>query len=546
HSGVVVSARFSPDGARVLTAGEDGYVKLFRAEDGVLVNTLLEGTGPMVRADFSPDGRRVVTISGLGVVALIDTEGGNVVSSEPEMQAYSALFMPDNQGVVVTRGFDPPALWRPSSSGPGERSPFGSFRFQANRAAPSPDGKRIAAINPGEVIRVFDADTGANAAAMRGHRGIVNSIRFSPDDHKLVTASEDGSIRVWDARSGDQLLLLLGHTGAVKRAVLSPDGSLIYSASLDGTVRVWHASAEDAGFMLSSSRTPGYSELSYAPHRDVFVALSHSSPPTLHDSRTLRVTATLSGPNQTCGAFSDDGRVLAIAGVDGSARVLDLETGEQRQLLPAPGNANLVAVSPDHSRVAISTWDHQGWLYDALTGHRITAIPDFRHWSATMAFTPDGRELIAGSPREEGYKRWSAADGTRLQDPPLMASHGNSLRWGPNGSLIISNQGGTAGIWDWSSGQRICELVGHSAPVRGAGFLPDGSRAVTVARDGTLRLWDPKTGTEIAVLRTCRPYPERLSISPDGSTIAVVFEDRDVQFFRSVPVGRDDNVAHPK
>jgi WD40 repeat protein len=42
--------------------------------------------------------------------------------------------------------------------------------------------------------------------------------------------------------------------------------------------------------------------------------------------------------------------------------------------------------------------------------------------------------------------------------------------------------------------------TGHTAPVRDLAFAPDGSALATGSEDGTVRLYDPKSGRELARL----------------------------------------------
>jgi eukaryotic-like serine/threonine-protein kinase len=46
-------------------------------------------------------------------------------------------------------------------------------------------------------------------------------------------------VKVWDARTGAELLALKGHTGSVASASFSADGSRIVTGSLDKTAKVW-------------------------------------------------------------------------------------------------------------------------------------------------------------------------------------------------------------------------------------------------------------------------------------------------------------------
>jgi WD40 repeat protein len=68
-------------------------------------------------------------------------------------------------------------------------------------------------------------------------------VAFSPDGRRLASASEDKTVRVWDAATGQQVLALRGHTGAVSCVAFSPDGRRLASASEDKTVRVWDAAS---------------------------------------------------------------------------------------------------------------------------------------------------------------------------------------------------------------------------------------------------------------------------------------------------------------
>jgi hypothetical protein len=105
----------------------------------------------------------------------------------------------------------------------------------------SPDGKRILTGSDDQTAKVWDAVTGREVLALKGHNGWVNAVAFSPDGKRIITGSEDNTVKVWDAQGGQELLTLKGHTSVVFSVAFSPDGKRLVTGSYDKTARVWDA-----------------------------------------------------------------------------------------------------------------------------------------------------------------------------------------------------------------------------------------------------------------------------------------------------------------
>lgn len=106
----------------------------------------------------------------------------------------------------------------------------------------SPDGTRIATFGSDGVIRLRDAATGDEIAALHGHIRAVKAVAFSPDGTMLASASNDGTIGIWDAAVTEDsapLVMLSGHSGGVTSVAFNAEGTLLASAGYDGTVRLW-------------------------------------------------------------------------------------------------------------------------------------------------------------------------------------------------------------------------------------------------------------------------------------------------------------------
>ncbi len=107
--------------------------------------------------------------------------------------------------------------------------------------------------------------------SLRGHRGLVRSIRFSGDSRMVVTACDDGKVRVWLAPEWQLLRTLEGHRGPATWAEFSPDGKWVASVGEDKTVRVWSVADGSLEQTLEESNAP-LRTVAFAPNGEFLAA----------------------------------------------------------------------------------------------------------------------------------------------------------------------------------------------------------------------------------------------------------------------------------
>ena len=111
------------------------------------------------------------------------------------------------------------------------------------------------------------------------------------------------------------------------------------------------------------------------------------------------------------GTFSYDDSLLAVAGDDGHARVLDTTTGNVRYDLSAHrGRVLTLAFSHDGANLATGGEDRQVRVWDLRTARDLLT---FTVAGNRLAFAPDGSEMIC-SLSEGPVLRWTAPRGGRV------------------------------------------------------------------------------------------------------------------------------------
>ena len=241
----------------------------------------------------------------------------------------------------------------------------------------------------------------------------------------------------------------------------------------------------------------------------------HARTLTGHDSRSNGV------------AFSPDGRLLATASDDETARVWDPTTGEHLRTLTGHADAvHGVAFSPDGRLLATASDDKTARLWDPATGEHLRTLTGHDRRGPGGGVQP-GRAAA----RHRQQRRDGAAVGPGHRRAPAHPDrpHRAGLRGGvqPGRAAARHRQRRrTARLWDPATGEHLRTLTGHTGEVYGVAFSPDGRLLATASDDKTARLWDPATGEHLRTLTGHTDPVRGVAFSPDGRLLATASEDK--------------------
>lgn len=313
------------------------------------------------------------------------------------------------------------------------------------------------------------------------HRGPVTSTAGIPGRSRLVTGGYDGAVCLFEL-DGGPLTLLGFHRHLVNRVVVDErTGLRAASCSSDYTIGIWDLQAEQRIKTLMG-HSDDVEDFVFV-NDDVGVSASRDRRILVWNLNTGAIEHVFDQHERDVLSLAFHGGRLYSSGDDKTLRAWDLDNHRLLHTIgPFEFETDTCAIDAVHGRVLLGCDDGSVRVFDLTTGESVAALPAHRSGIKKVAVSSSGAFLSAAY--DQRIILW---DGATLE--PALELENASHRW-----------------------------------ERSFSFSPDGHSVYAGTFDGTVVVWDAKTGKRVAELSSDgegNPCFNRVAAQPDGQVVAV-------------------------
>jgi WD40 repeat protein len=228
-----------------------------------------------------------------------------------------------------------------------------------------------------------------------------------------------------------------------------------------------------------------------------------------HDSEVLSV------------AFSADGRYLATGSDDRAAKIWEVTSWREITRLQHQAQVSEVIFSPNGKFLATTSMDSSAWLWETSIGREVFHL---KHDGNLTSITFGQEEKYLATASDDGATRLLEVTGGREKAHITYPSKVLALAFSANGKYLATGSAdNTARVFELPSHREVHQWA-HDAGVSAVAISRDGKYLATASHDLTARVWETSSGQEIVRI----PHEHDIlfiAFMPDGKYVVTASRD---------------------
>lgn len=493
----------SPDGRLVAAGTDTGSVLIFDVASGTMTRELSYSDSSPKMLWFRGTNNRLVSFWSDGTFREWDYLTGDLIQSGKRSPYWNYFpYTLDSRGAKLSlTGGGRLTYYQIDENNKELRRSFRADDSTLTVATISGNLDFLATASREGRVRLFKTEDFSQVAELAGITAEVNYLSLSVDASLLAVGHKfaGNRVRIYRRQQDDGGFRFVeqlpddGHLAGITQLQFGANGKRLMSSSgPDNTSHLWdvrtgsHVAIEAAG--RGSITSDGLGVAVSGVNSGNGVRLLDAT-----DSSELKVTRTINARMPI--ALSPDGRFVAAAPLprQQAIAVWDRSTGELQCELPLSNSTcYAIAWSPDSKRLAIAGADETVRVYEVPSGRRVHEFAAAARYVLSFAGSDhlltmqyDGRRPVPVAVRD----LQSGAVVRELKtDKRIMKLTANE-----DGLLVAGLGDGTVQIWNWKTGELRKELKGHAASVHAVAISPDGNTIASGSMDSLIYLWDVRT-----------------------------------------------------
>jgi len=387
----------------------------------------------------------------------------------------------------------------------------------------------------GTVTRVALSSPPIETLLLEGPREDITSIAFSPDGRWIVMGTGAQQAIVWETATGwirwNGEVPFSNAADDSTSVAFSPDGRHVLAGTGTGGVVLLDVATgkrlRDYGDDSSDENRVWANAVAFSPDGlTVAVALSwwqNQPVVAIFETNTGKRLKMLHGPKPPANdedhsfhsiALTHNGRWVAASPRDPVVVLFDIATGKMlQQFASKSGPVKSIAISPDDEKLLVGTSGTTAILWELKTGKQIRtfhcATDEYGHEVSSVAFSPGGRQALAGSGNHVFL--FDVTTGEKLRVFGSSDDDNSLAVFGPDGRNILTSGSRNwwsyreAVLWEGATGKRIRAFRGPKDAIGSLAFSEDGRHLSVTYKGGWTTNWDMGTGKPVGEERTKMP-----------------------------------------